>query len=53
VAQVAKIHCTHCAIKLAELPIQPDGTVALSKLAQQALAQLPTDCDDHKRLAHG
>jgi hypothetical protein len=51
--RTAKIVCSHCATHLGELLVNPDMTVSLNSVAQKALAKLPTNCDDHKRLTNG
>lgn len=53
VHKIAKIVCTHCARHIGALKVRPDGTVRLTAVDQQALSQLPTNCDDHRSLNNG
>lgn len=50
--KIAPLICTHCGRHLGQLKVRPDLTIQLSSLDQQALAQLPTTCDEHKRLSN-
>jgi hypothetical protein len=50
--RTAKIVCQHCGRHLGQLLVNPDMTVSLNSVAQKALAKLPTNCDDHKRLTN-
>lgn len=50
--KIAKVVCTHCGRHLGQLKVNPDMTITLSSVAQKALAQLPTTCDEHKALTN-
>jgi hypothetical protein len=50
--KIAKIVCSHCGRHLGQLKVRPDLTIQLASVDQQALAQLPTTCDEHKALTN-
>jgi len=50
--KIAPLICAHCGRHIGAIKVNPDMTVPLTSVAQQALAQLPTTCDEHKALSN-